>query len=130
MGREIVSDPMERIAAALERISPAPLRRRISTVRMRLFGMSRLTGLIRLRNVNRVDLESAGGHRSLARYAAGEYPPVCPWACLPTMRFLWGARGMGKSSLVKAAHAAVLAEGLNLKIVEVQREDLPSVGVC
>ncbi len=35
---------------------------------------------------------------------------------------------MGKSSLVKAIHAAVLAEGTALKIVELQREDLPSVG--
>ena len=41
---------------------------------------------------------------------------------------LWGARGMGKSSLVKAAHAAVLAEVSGLKLVEVQREDLPSIG--
>ncbi len=41
---------------------------------------------------------------------------------------LWGARGMGKSSLVKAVHAAVLAEGLSAKLVEVQREDLPSIG--
>lgn len=41
---------------------------------------------------------------------------------------LWGARGMGKSSLVKAIHAAVLQQGLGLKIVEVQREDLPSLG--
>jgi predicted AAA+ superfamily ATPase len=40
---------------------------------------------------------------------------------------LWGARGMGKSSLVKAVHAAVVAEGLPLKIVELQREDLTSV---
>ena len=40
---------------------------------------------------------------------------------------LWGARGMGKSSLVKAVHAAILAEGLSLKIVELSREDLPSV---
>ncbi len=41
---------------------------------------------------------------------------------------LWGARGMGKSSLVKAIHAAVLQQGFGLKIVEVQREDLPSLG--
>jgi predicted AAA+ superfamily ATPase len=41
---------------------------------------------------------------------------------------LWGARGMGKSSLVKAVHAAVAAEGTQLKIVELHREDLPSVG--
>jgi predicted AAA+ superfamily ATPase len=42
---------------------------------------------------------------------------------------LWGARGMGKSSLVKAVHAAVEAEGEGpLKLVEIQREDIPSVG--
>ncbi|WP_372893437.1 ATP-binding protein [Rhodosalinus sp.] len=41
---------------------------------------------------------------------------------------LWGARGMGKSSLVKAVHAEVVGEGHPLKIVELQREDLPSVG--
>lgn len=40
---------------------------------------------------------------------------------------LWGARGMGKSSIVKAVHAQVIAEDLPLKIVELQREDLPSV---
>ncbi len=40
---------------------------------------------------------------------------------------LWGARGMGKSSLVKAVHAEVIRQGLPLKVVELQREDLPSV---
>ena len=40
---------------------------------------------------------------------------------------LWGARGMGKSSLVKAVHAAVRAQGFDLKLVELSREDLPSV---
>lgn len=41
---------------------------------------------------------------------------------------LWGARGMGKSSLVKAVHAEVLRQGHGLKIIEVQRDDLPSIG--
>ncbi|MFT5000990.1 MAG: putative AAA+ superfamily ATPase, partial [Planctomycetota bacterium] len=41
---------------------------------------------------------------------------------------LWGSRGMGKSSLVKAAHAEVIASIGPLKLVEVQREDLPSIG--
>jgi len=41
---------------------------------------------------------------------------------------LWGARGMGKSSLVKAVHGAVEADFAGLKLVEVQREDLPSIG--
>ena len=41
---------------------------------------------------------------------------------------LWGARGMGKSSLVKAIHGAVQASHEDLRMVELQREDLPSVG--
>ena len=40
---------------------------------------------------------------------------------------LWGARGMGKSSLVKAIHGALRAEGFDLKLVELAREDLPSI---
>jgi predicted AAA+ superfamily ATPase len=45
---------------------------------------------------------------------------------------LWGARGMGKSSLVKAAHAAVSARltaegGAALKLVEIHREDIESL---
>lgn len=41
---------------------------------------------------------------------------------------LWGARGMGKSSLVKAVHAEVVARGLPLTLVEIAREDLHTVG--
>lgn len=38
---------------------------------------------------------------------------------------LWGARGMGKSSIVKAVHADVLsATGAPLKLVEIHREDI------
>jgi predicted AAA+ superfamily ATPase len=40
---------------------------------------------------------------------------------------LWGARGMGKSSLVKAAHAAVEARQGRLKLVEIHREDIDSL---
>lgn len=40
---------------------------------------------------------------------------------------LWGARGMGKSSLVKAAHAQMVAEGHPLKLVELHREDIESL---
>ncbi|GLI22130.1 hypothetical protein GGQ86_000569 [Xanthobacter flavus] len=44
---------------------------------------------------------------------------------------LWGARGMGKSSLVKASHAAInrsLAEdGARLKLVEIHREDIETL---
>jgi len=42
---------------------------------------------------------------------------------------LWGARGMGKSSLVKAVHAEVAAEAREgtLKLVEIHREDVDSL---
>lgn len=40
---------------------------------------------------------------------------------------LWGARGMGKSSLVKAVHAAARQQGHPLVLVEIAREDLESV---
>jgi uncharacterized protein len=41
---------------------------------------------------------------------------------------LWGARGMGKSSLVKALHHAVNAEfGGTLKLIEIHREDIESL---
>lgn len=47
---------------------------------------------------------------------------------------LWGARGMGKSSLVKAAHAtvnrALAVDGLPaLRLVEIHREDIESLPV-
>lgn len=43
---------------------------------------------------------------------------------------LWGARGMGKSSLVKAAHATVNASGKTtspLKLIEIHREDIDTL---
>lgn len=46
---------------------------------------------------------------------------------------LWGARGMGKSSLVKAVHAAVAAEDAarrvapGLALAEIHREDIPTL---
>ncbi|MEM6461425.1 MAG: ATP-binding protein [Pseudomonadota bacterium] len=44
---------------------------------------------------------------------------------------LWGARGMGKSSLVKATHAALASSGnphcASLKLVEIHREDIDSL---
>ncbi len=51
---------------------------------------------------------------------------------------LWGARGMGKSSLVKAVHADVRnrhaadlkAAGCDLKLVEIHREDIASLPRC
>ncbi len=48
---------------------------------------------------------------------------------------LWGSRGMGKSSLVKAVHAEVAeqqksASALPLKLIEIHREDIASLPRC
>lgn len=41
---------------------------------------------------------------------------------------LWGSRGMGKSSLVKAVHAAInQAKPGTLALIEIHREDIPSL---
>ncbi len=40
---------------------------------------------------------------------------------------LWGARGMGKSSLVKAVHASLASKGL--KLIEIHREDIATLPV-
>jgi uncharacterized protein len=40
---------------------------------------------------------------------------------------LWGARGMGKSSLVKAVHAEIAADEGQLKLIEIHREDIDTL---
>jgi len=122
-----MSDPMERIAAALERISPAPLEAPDFDSTDAFVWYVSPDRLDPVANVNRVDLELLVGvdrSRNTLLENTRQFARGLP----ANNALLWGARGMGKSSLVKAAHAAVLAEGLTLKIVEVQREDLPSVG--
>ncbi len=115
-----------RIAEALERLAPAPRPAPDFTAAEAFAwhtGPDRLEPVAR---VSRVDLSLLVGiNRSrdtllenTRHFAAG----------LPANNaLLWGARGMGKSSLVKAIHARVVADGLPLKIVELSREDLPSV---
>ena len=43
---------------------------------------------------------------------------------------LWGARGMGKSSLVKAAHAEIARDHPALKLIEIHREDIATLPQC
>jgi predicted AAA+ superfamily ATPase len=58
-------------------------------------------------------------HENTVRFADG-YPA--------NNVLLWGARGMGKSSLVKAVHEDVRrASSVSLKLVEVHREDIASL---
>ena len=117
---------LERIAAALERLAPAPMPAPDFTAADAFAWHTAPDRLEPVLRVSRVDIGLLiGVNRSrdtllenTRRFAAG----------LPANNaLLWGARGMGKSSLVKAVHAAIRAEGHDLKIVELSREDLPSV---
>ncbi len=123
----MINDPMERIAEALERMAPAPMGApdydaadafvwHVSPDRLEPVG-----------KVNRVDISLLVGI-DRSRDTLVENTRQFARGLPANNALLWGARGMGKSSLVKAAHAVVLSEGLPLKIIEIQREDLPSVG--
>ena len=122
-----MSDPMERIAAALERMSPAPLKAPDFDSADAFVWHVSPDRLDPVTSVNRVEIDLLVGidrSRNTLLENTRQFARGLP----ANNALLWGARGMGKSSLVKAAHAAILAEGLPLKIVEIQREDLPSVG--
>jgi hypothetical protein len=125
------ADVLERIAVALERLAPAskaapnleaadafiwhPNGRLAPVPHVNRVEMSLLKGVDRVRDMLVENTE---------RFARG----------LPANNaLLWGARGMGKSSLVKASHAAVNAtvarksERGPLKLVEIHREDIESL---
>jgi hypothetical protein len=79
--------------------------------------------------VNRIDMPLLKGidrvrdilHDNTRRFARGH---------AANNALLWGARGMGKSSLVKAVHAEVNASvGGNLKLIEIHREDISTLPV-
>jgi predicted AAA+ superfamily ATPase len=127
---ELPADLLLRIADALERlIAPAstapdftvadafiwhPIGHKLAPVaRVNRVAMSLLKGIDRMRDILVENTE---------RFARG----------LPANNaLLWGARGMGKSSLVKAVHADINAAlgrkaGL-LKLIEIHREDIESL---
>ena len=121
------NDPVERIAAALERMAPVPLEAPDFSAADAFVWHVSPDRLDPVSNVNRVDLSLLHGidrSRDILMQNTRQFANGLP----ANNALLWGARGMGKSSLVKAVHGALLQEDLGLKIVEVQREDLPSIG--
>ncbi|MDF2139988.1 ATP-binding protein [Paenirhodobacter sp. CAU 1674] len=122
-----MSDPLIRIAAALERLAPAPAPAPDFTAADAFLWHTAPDRLEPVSRVNRVDLaQLVGIDRARDTLLANTLQFARGAAANNAL--LWGARGMGKSSLVKAVHAAVIEQGLALKLVELAREDLPSVG--
>ena len=123
----MIDDPMDRIAAALERMSPAPLEAPDFSVASAFVWHVGPDRLEPVEHVARIDLPLLiGVDRSRDTLLANteQFARGLP----ANNALLWGARGMGKSSLVKAIHGEINAKHQALKIVELQREDLPSVG--
>ncbi len=118
---------LERIAAALERLAPPeaaddPLAGADAFVWHAETGALRAVAAVRhvpLDLLKGVDPVKAILESNTRRFAAG----------LPANNaLLWGARGMGKSSLVKAVHAAVGAQTPGaLALIEIHREDIATL---
>jgi predicted AAA+ superfamily ATPase len=127
-----LSDLLRRIAEALERLAPPPPQPADFASADAFVWHAAGAALQPIAKVNRVDLVLLRGIdrvrdlllENTERFARG----------LPANNaLLWGARGMGKSSLVKAVHAQVNrtatqdAASPALKLVEIHREDIESL---
>jgi hypothetical protein len=126
-GATLARAGLDRIAAALERMSPATPPA-ASLAKGEAFVWHADEGRLEaVARVNRLDLGLLQGVErqrealldNTRRFANG----------LPANNaLLWGARGMGKSSLVKSVHGAVNKEVKGaLALVEIHREDIPSL---
>ena len=123
-------DTLTRIAAALDRLAPTQLEAPDFAAADAFVWYPEGNRLVPVHRVSRVDMSLLKGIdrvrdllvENTERFARG----------LPANNaLLWGARGMGKSSLVKATHAAVSEAGRKtsggLKLVEIHREDIESL---
>ncbi len=120
---------LERIADALERLSPAPVGATDFKSADAFIWQADTHSFEPVPEVSRVPLKLLKGIDRTAgilldntrRFAGG----------LPANNaLLWGARGMCKSSLVKAAHADALRISGGLKLIEIHREDIASLPKC
>ncbi|CAG0972656.1 MAG: ATP-binding protein [Rhizobiaceae bacterium] len=127
-GPETLEEKLDRLIEAVSRLAP-PTARPADFAAADCFVWSAETGeLEAVERVNRVDIGLICGVDRVRdilvdnteRFASG----------LPANNvLLWGARGMGKSSLVKAAHARVNATRGSepLKLIEIHREDIDTL---
>jgi predicted AAA+ superfamily ATPase len=118
---------LRRVADALDRLAPAMAPENDLDGADAFVWHAERDWLEPVHMVNRVDLDLLQGIdrvrdillENTRRFAAG---------LSANNVLLWGARGMGKSSLVKAAHAAVNAKTPRvLVLVEIHREDIPTL---
>lgn len=132
-----LTERLERLAAALERLAgPEPAEPDFAA--SEAFVWHAETGAFEtVAKINRVPLALLKGVDHVAAQL-GENTEQFARRLPANNALLWGARGMGKSSLVKAVHADVRtrlareldAQGADLKLVEIHREDIASLPRC
>ena len=114
---------LTRIVGALERQSPPPPDAgRLPKAEAYVWD-STSRNLAAIASVNRLDLALLCGidHQRDALLANSR---AFASGLSANNALLWGARGTGKSSLVKAVHGVLLAEGKDCGLVEIHREDI------
>lgn len=129
MSEEKIFEQLRRIADSLDRIAPTPQSEPDIDAGNAFVWQAESNSLRHIPKVNHVGMSMLQGIdrvkdillENTLRFAKG----------LPANNaLLWGARGMGKSSLVKAAHALVNQQlEQSLVLVEIHREDIPSLPV-
>ncbi len=118
---------LERIASALERLAPDVRVPTDLNAADAFLWTASPAKLVPVPKVSRVDLDLLLG---IDRVKATLAENTRRFANrLPANNaLLWGARGMGKSSLVKAVHGAINAESPgSLALIEIHREDIESL---
>lgn len=131
---DTVPDPtlsvLLRIADALERIAPPARRAPDLTAADAFVWHAAARELSPVAKVNRVELSLLRGVDRV-RDTLAENTERFARALPANNVLLWGARGMGKSSLVKSVHAdtnkRLAGQALPLKLIEIHREDIESL---
>lgn len=118
---------LERIAEALERMKPPPVEDPDIVSAPAFVWKTEPDRLVPVQNVNRLELDLLVGV-DRARETLMKNTKQFASGFRANNALLWGARGMGKSSLVKAVHHEVCKTNADLKLVELHREDIASVG--
>jgi uncharacterized protein len=120
---------LARIAAALERLAPVPLRAKAPVDGDAFLWEPTHGGLLPIASVASLPLALLKGIDS-ARDTLFENTRRFADGLPANNALLWGARGMGKSSLVKAVHAEINKQrevGKILALVEIHREEIASL---
>src|SRR6202051_3476420 len=122
------SEILSRIAAAPERLAPAAPAAPNFAAAEAFVWYPEGRRLAAVRRVNRVEMSLLKGIDRV-RALLVEITERCARGLPANNALLWGARGMGKSSLVKAAHASIGAAhpAAGLKLIEIHREDIESL---